>query len=273
MLRTLISLITLSSAAYGGWYAWNNVPFVKEIISSRIPIAEFKTLEIRYSAEEIMQSHKQELLKNNGYSFLEPKLLFYPYLLMDVKYAKTLGSTVEGILLWGLSDAEMVIQTTSWEKTHGFEDCLVTRATKGDLKIIEALVACGGSIDREKIYSFFDTHQDAVDKWVDSCREKKLIIGCGNKYRLHFQNPRFQKEPITSFDQPLVTMTAKNVHRIKGRYSMNEIKNFSEIAFGADFAIRHAEEVYLPVYALTVQNPDGSVLTTYWNALNNKRIQ
>jgi len=41
---------------------------------------------------------------------------------------------------------------------------------------------------------------------------------------------------------------------------------------GKDFAIRKTTEIFLPVYSIVVQNPDGSQMTTYWNALNGKRL-
>jgi len=46
----------------------------------------------------------------------------------------------------------------------------------------------------------------------------------------------------------------------------------AKAAFGDDFAIRKTTEIFLPVYSIVVQNPDGSHMTTYWNALNGKNI-
>ena len=66
----------------------------------------------------------KELLKDTDHVFLEPTLKFVPYLLMDVKYIRTQDKTGEGVILWGLVDGEMVINTGTWEKTHGFTDCI-----------------------------------------------------------------------------------------------------------------------------------------------------
>jgi hypothetical protein len=271
-MRLFIFLLTLGLLGFGGWYAWEHFGPLRQFVQNGIPSGEFCTLEVRYSAEEIMQSHNNELLKNQGYSFLEPKLLFYPYLLMDVKYSKGKGLTGEGSLLWGLNDGEMVIHTATWEKTHGFEDCLAVRADKNDFKIIEALAENNSALDREKLYGLFNVDQDVIDRWVDNCRRKKLIVISGNKFRLHLQNPHLQTAPITVFDQPLVTQPAKYSNRIKGRYSISQIKNLAQTAFGHDFTIRRTQEVFLPVYSISVQNPDGSILTTYWNALNGKKL-
>ena len=42
--------------------------------------------------------------------------------------------------------------------------------------------------------------------------------------------------------------------------------------FGEDFVIRKTQEVYLPIYNIAVQNPDGSILTTYWNGVNGQQV-
>src|ERR1700743_1844189 len=99
-MRLVIFLISLFFLGCGSWYVWDNVAFFRQLGQKSFLVSEFPTLEISYSAEELMHAHKNELLKNTNYTFLEPKLVFYPYLLMDVKYSKERGSTGEGILLW-----------------------------------------------------------------------------------------------------------------------------------------------------------------------------
>ena len=271
-MRFILLVGVLSILGFGSWYSWEHVAPVRQFVFQKLSTNEFRTLEIRYSAEEIMETHKTELLKNQGYAFSEPKLLFYPYLLMDVKYSKGRSSTTEGIVLWGLNDGEMVVDTATWESTHGFEDCLVAKADKNDFKLLEVLAESGGALDREKIYRHFNVDPEVIDRWIESCREKKLVVISGNKYRLHFQNPHLQSEPITALDQPLVTLPTQYSHKIKGRYSPSQIKHFAQTAFGADFAMRRTQEVFLPVYSIAIQNPDGSTLTTYWNALNGQRF-
>lgn len=271
-MRLIFSLITLASLGFGGWYAWENVTPIRQTVRTALNSSEFQTLEIRFSAEEIMHTYKEQLLKSSGYSYLEPKLMFHPYLLMDVKYSKDQTSTSESSLLWGLSDGEMVIDSSTWEKTHGFEDCLISKATKNDFKVLKTIVDNGGSIDREKLYQRFKVDSDTVDEWVDSCREKKLIVTSGNRFRLHFQNPRIQSLPTTKIGQALVSQPTKYTNKVKGRYTASQIKKLSKIAFGNDYAIRRTQEVFLPVYSIAIQNPDGSVLTTYWNALNGHRL-
>jgi len=273
MMRKVLFFLLLSGMAIGSWYAWQHAGNFHQIAQSYLPVSEFLTLEIRHSADDIMQTHKAEFIKGPNYAFLEPKLLFCPYLLMEVKYSKGYGSTGEGALLWGLTDGEMVIHTATWEKTHGFEDCLTAKVDKNDFKIIEALAANGGAIEREKMYSLFNVDQGVIDNWVESCRNKKLIASNGNKFRLHLDKPLLKTEPITLLDCPLVTLPTKNVQKIHGMYSESQIKKFAQIAFGQEFAIRRSQQVFLPVYSISIQNPDGSILTTYWNALNGKPLE
>ncbi len=271
-MRFILFLIFLGACVYGGYWSWKNVPQVKKFVNEKITRGEFPTLEIRYTPQQIMELHKGELLKGKGYSFLEPKLSFYPCLLMETKYSKDHHTTTEGVLLWGLSDGEMITDASSWNKTHGFQDCLVTGANKSDFNIIRALVKGGGSLDRDQIYRTFNVESETIDSWIESCSKKKLIVLSGNLYRLHFANPKLETEPKTLFNERIVTQTASNAIKVKERYTPSQIKKLTRIAFGKDFAIRSMSEVFLPVYNIAILNPDGSQLTTSWNALNGKRM-
>ncbi|MCH9610465.1 MAG: hypothetical protein S4CHLAM81_12390 [Chlamydiales bacterium] len=241
---------------------------LQDLVEEKVHSRNFHTLEIRFSADDIMRRHKNELLKGKGYSYLEPKLAFYPYLMMDMKFSRDHIFTEEGMLLWGLYDGEMVIDTGSWETSHGFEDCLLVHASKNDFKVLRAILEMGSAIDREQLYKKFKVEPEVVDKWVASCRDKKLIVSSGNKFRIHLQNPQIESIPITNLAEPLVTQPTKSAVKMKKRYSVSQIKKLTEIAFGSNFAIRKMQQVFLPVYQIAIQNPDGSVRTTYWNALN-----
>jgi hypothetical protein len=271
-MRSGILTLMVLIAALGGYWTWNYQPKVRTKIEDLLSSATFQTLEIRYSAESIMEAHRKELLKDADHIYLDPSLKFVPYLLMDVKYNRTQDKTGEGIILWGLVDGEMVINTGTWEKTHGFTDCIASNATRQEFKIINALAARGGSWDRDGLSKFLNIENNILDTWVDSCRKKSLIVQSGNIYRLHLQNPKLQVTPETKLEQWLVTKPTKHAMRVKKRYRVSQIENIARAAFGNDFAIRKTTEIFLPVYSIVVQNPDGSQMTTYWNALNGKRL-
>lgn len=271
-MRLILTLLTLFTVTVCGWYVWDRYPQLHQKLEEKVGVGDFNTFKIRYSAEALMEAHKAELLKDKSCQYLEPRIAYLPYLLMDIKYAKDPTTTQEGVLLWGLTDGEMVIDAMNWEKTHGFEDCLHAKASKNDFKIIRALVESGGALDREKIYSKFRVENELIDEWLDSCRRKKLVVIAGNKFRLHFQNPKLEITPMTRLDEWLVTQPSKHTVKAKRHYHPEEIKQFTYDLFGTDFVIRALKEVYLPVITLSVQNADGSVLVTHWNALSGKRL-
>ena len=78
--------------------------------------------------------------------------------------------------------------------------------------------------------------------------------------------------PETSIDDHLVTKSLKNAERLSQRFSEWQIRQLAESTFGSDFAIRSTLNVYLPIYNITVGNPDGTFHTSYWNAISGKEI-
>lgn len=272
MIRPLLILTLLGAAGYGGYWAWYNVPEVRTRCQDILQMDKVQTLEIRHSAANIMETHKRELLVDSDHVFSDPILQYYPYVLMEVKYNRGQDRTGEGIILWSLVDGEMVINTSTWEKTHGFLDCLSYGADRNDFKIINALTMRGGMLDRDGLTRILNVENEKLDTWIDSCRKKNLIVQSGNYYRLHLQDPKLQVLPETKLDHWLVTKTSKNAQRVPKKYRPAQIEQIARSAFGSDFAIRKMKEVFLPVYSIIVQNPDGSQMTTYWNALNGKRL-
>lgn len=272
MLRLISSFLFLVGAAGAAWWVWNSNPTIRNFVQEHLETGKFATLEARYNADQIMELHRKDLIKNDQYSFLEPSLKFYPYAMMEVKYSLNAASTAEGIILWSLDDGEMVLDTATWTTTHGLQDCINRRADKSDYKLINALSRTGGAADRQKLLSLLHVENEILDSIVESCRRKKLIVQSGNQYRLHFQKPNFQITPETKLDQWLVTKPYRDATRVPPRYTLSQVEEASNQLFGNDFSIRNITEIYLPVYNLTVQNPDGSCLTTSWNALNGKRF-
>jgi hypothetical protein len=271
-MRAILLFLMAFSLIGAGYWSWQHQPKLRVKIEEFLSASTFQTLEVRYSAESIMEAHRRELLKDADHVFLEPTLKFVPYLLMDVKYNRTHDKTGEGVILWGLVDGEMVINTGTWEKTHGFTDCIASNASRHEFKVINALAARGGAWDREGLSKFLNIENNILDTWIDSCRKKSLIVQNGNVFRLHLQNPKLQVIPETKLDQWLVTKPSKHALRVKRRYRASQIETIAKAAFGNDFAIRKTTEIFLPVYSIVVQNPDGSQMTTYWNALNGKRL-
>ncbi len=270
--KLVFSFIFLSLLAGGYYYYTLNKVSVNEYITQLVNFKSFPTLEIRYSAKSIMEEHKERLLKDEYHKYLTPELHFYPYMLMEVKYSKQNNTTSEGVILWDLEDGEFITSTATWEKTHGFEDCITSKADHNDFKVINALAFSGGQLSRKELADKIRIDNEVLDRWLGSCCKKKIVVQSGNGFRLHFAKPKIAIRPETVLDHHLVTQTIKNVKQRPRRYSPRQIERIAYIAFGADFTIRKSTEIFLPVYKIDVQNPDGSILTTYWNALTGLQI-
>ncbi|MGE3954791.1 MAG: hypothetical protein AB7F31_06385 [Parachlamydiales bacterium] len=275
MIRLLSTLITLGTLAGSGWWTWHHVPAVRVFVLQHLDLTTapgFQTLEARYTPDQIMEAQKSSLISDADHTFARPQLKFYPYLLMEVKYTDRNARTREGTMLWGLNDAEMVLDTSTWEKTHGFGDCISVGARSSEFKVLNTLASNNNAVSREELYRLLTVEPELLDQWIDSCRQKKLIVATGGQYRLHFESPKLNVPPETHLHQPLVTKSFKNADRVTPRFRPNQIEAAAQAAFGSDFTVRSSREVYLPVYSIVVHNPDGTVHTSYWNALNGKPL-
>ncbi|MCB1136063.1 MAG: hypothetical protein KDK78_07340 [Chlamydiia bacterium] len=272
VVRIVASLVVLAVLGYGAYWLSINGDFSRGILENTIDTGEFLTLEARFTPEEIMQAQAGNLLGDEAHKYLEPALHFFPFLLMEVKYSRSDRRTAEGMMLWSLQDGEMVINTDTWEMTHGFEDCITADATSNDFKVINSLATNGGAMDRDQLQRALHVEPDVLQPWLDSARRKHLIVQRGNVYRLHFADPKIQVNPQTKFTHWLVTKPYKHARRLPPKYSKAQVRRISEAAFGGDFAIRSEKEVYLPVYSIVVLNPDGTQLTSFWNALNGQPV-
>lgn len=272
-MRFISYLLTLIFLSGGAAWLWRERPEARSFINDFINKGEFHTLEARFSQEEIMAKEAKNLLKDKKHTFLDPKLEFYPYALFEVKYTKQDHKTYEGLLLWGLEDGELVLDTSSWETTHGFQDCIAQDADKNDFKIIRAISKNKFyTLDRDRISKDLNVDPDILDNLLENCRKKKLIVQKGNAFRLHLNEPKLTSIPETKIDQWLVTKPYNNAYCVPKKYSVAAVEKVAKLAFDNDFTIRNVSEVYLPVYCITVQNPDNTQLVTHWNALNGKRI-
>jgi hypothetical protein len=273
IMRILSTLVTLAALGYGAYWVNENRPELKTELMEIVHSGDFHTLEARYTAQQIMDMHKSSLLKSDQHKFLTPKTQFSPYLLMEVKYTKGGNATGEGVILWDLLDGEMVINSNHWEKTHGYCDCIRNNIDGNEFKVINALALHGGTLDRESLVRVLQVENDVLGRWLNTCRKKKLIVQSGSFYRLHLQTPKLALKPETLIDDRIVTKSYKSTERMGKKFSHNQIRKIAEASFGQDFAVRHTLDVYLPIYSITVENPDGSHHTSYWNAINGYELQ
>lgn len=267
----LILLTVLLISA--GWWVWQSAALAnwKDQILQYVDNRDIVTLEARFLPEQIVEVHRQELLGNEKRTLQNTILKYYPYLLLDVKYPEN-SKTREGVLLWGLNDGEMVLNTETWETTHGFKDCLECQATRSDFKILQALARHQGMMSIDELQKEMPIERDVLNSWIGEAKQKHLILQKGNLLQLHFENPRLLVTPQTKVKQHLVSKPMGEGQKMPRTYSRSQITTITQAAFGNEFKIRSEQEVFLPVYSLEILNPDGSVQTSEWNALTGQRI-
>lgn len=272
-MRLAIALFALAAAAVGSWGLWTyNAPF-RNLVADYVDNGEFLTLEARYTPQQIMEGHKKELLASSSHTFQDPNLRFYPYLLLEIKYTQGDRKSREGVILWSLVDGEMVLNSDTWEHTHGFEDAIRAKATPQEFKVLNALAKGNGALTRDQLQTELHLERDIFEPWLESARQKHLITVRGDLIQLHFQDPKLIASPQTKINQRLVSKPYNHAQRVVAKYSQADIERTAKAAFGSDFTIRNATKVYLPVWSIEVMNPDGSILSSDWNALNGQRIQ
>lgn len=272
-MRFLTYLIVLGAAGYGGYWAWNNCPEARRFVEQHVQLSDFRTLEARYTANQITEKHKSVLLPTPNHKLRPAQLLYAPYLMMEVKYIGAHGHTQEGVILWGLEDGEMILNTSTWEKTHGFQDCITSKADSNDFRVLTLLSSAHKGMTRVQVAEALHIGVDLAESWLERAVKKHLVVRQDDRYLLHFEKPHLAVHPETRLEQQLVTKPSKQAVRVPKKYSLSQIKRLTAAAFGSDFAIRNTQEVFLPVYTVEVQNPDGSIGMTYWNALTGERIE
>src|ERR1700733_10762402 len=270
-MRFSSTLVIAATAGICSWWLLNYTS-VGDAIQAYVENGEFLTLEARYSSEHLIQTKRATLLPGEQYIFQEPSLKFYPFLLMEVKYPQPSGKTKEGAILWSMVDGEMVIRTTTWQQTHGFEDAINARANQFDFLILNTLAAHHGALIVQKLQILLNVDDSAMKKMLESVLSKHLVVMRGNEVALHFQNPQFHVIPNTKINQSLATKPYNHEQRISKRYTQNQIESIAKAAFGKDFAVRNSKVVFLPIYRIEVLNPDGSLTTSFWNALTGQRV-
>jgi len=266
----LLSLFALFGV--GGYLAWQHRDNLPSALDFGLAEDSITTFELAYSPEQIMQKHKSELLRTSEHSFGKAYVQFVPLLLMNVKYTQDNKTTQEAECLWNLQTGEMILDTSSFETTHGFEDCINSKASQDDFRILHAILRKGGSITKEQLAQELGLDSDELSSRLEVLRKKHLIVQKLETITLHFQNPRLLVVPRTKISQSFVQKVVASGSQASARYSKDEIQKVAKAAFGQDFAIRSAQEVYVPIVGLEVCNPDGSTLKVFYNGITSKKL-
>ena len=271
-MRIITILLLVFFVAAGAIYLYHHGEDLKGYIGDQMDSGEFLTIEPRFSASQIISAHTNDLITSAEQSLQEPGLKFYPYLLVEISYKNADHKPLDGILLWSLSDGELITDTETWTTTHGFEEMIAHDADAGDYKIVKALAANQGAMTRDQLQSYLSLSSRTVDDWIQKTRQKHLITQRGNQYALAQKNLEIDVKPQTKINQWLNTKPYSHAHREPARFSSTEIEKAIHSAFGGNITIRYAREVYLPIYNISIIHSDGTVRTTAWNALNGQPL-
>lgn len=272
-MRRILFYVLIAGTLTAGLWLYNNHEQALGVVQQYVENGELVTLEAKFTPEQIMETHRKELLITPQHSFRNSGLKFQPYLMMEVKYTQSDKKPREGVLFWSLVDGEMVLNADTWEKTHGFEDAINADASRTDFKLMNALAKTKGTANIDQLQKEFHIEKDVLQSWINSATAKHLIIQKGNELQLHFQDPKILVQPETKISNSLVAKSYDYALRASKKYSSSQVQKLTKAAFGDDFKIRTITEVFLPVYSIEVLNPDGSVRTSDWNARNGQIIQ
>jgi hypothetical protein len=271
-MRILWTLFLLAAGGAGLWWYGESKPSLRGKAEQLLNLRSVRALEVRFEVKQIIEAHQKKLLKDKGSHIVESTLKFYPYLLIEAKYTSK-QKTKESLLLWDLSDGEMVLRTEDWGKTHGFGDCIKAHVQPHELRILNILSRKGGTCDRKHLLEKLGVEYPVLEAWLRSCYKKNLVLEAGDKYRLHLQNPKLTRVPETEIAERLITRSYKQATRVPKHFSVSQVERLCAMAFGPSFSVRKATEVYLPVYCIVVQLPDGALQTHHINALTGRPLR
>ena len=119
-MRIVSTLLTVAALGYGAYYVYETKPEIAQQAMDLVNTGSLLSLEARYTAQQIMESQRYKLIKDGNHQFGAATLQYHPHLLMEVKFTNDNMETQEGAMLWSTVDGEMVMDTRSWQKPHGF---------------------------------------------------------------------------------------------------------------------------------------------------------
>ena len=97
-----------------------------------------------------------------------------------------------------------------------------------------------------------------------------MVIINNDIIRLHVESPLLKVDPVTVITKPFVHRHTIRGSLIEAKYSKQELEALIKAAFGPNLAIRTCRMIYIPTYEVVVNNPDGSIRKTYWNAVSGR---
>lgn len=279
MLWSLANIVLYSAVSLGSVWLWEHNPSVRVWVDNHF----FSYIDVKFDHSDdhvIANRFTVEHITNNGpgpgTKLHTCKVLYLPLLKMDVKYRGAIG-TEEGIIVWDLVSGEMLMDLESWTYSHGLEDCLISDISHDAFLVLSSLSKKGKRRECTDVMGISkDTglNYEFLDALLRDCTNLGLVVSKNNGYALHIQNPRLPDSPLSSSYQNLPsswTTTQSRITRdtkIKSTYTVEMVQQFAMKIFGPNFIIKRSSIVYLPLFLIQYNAPDGSLHTTYYNAFS-----
>ncbi|WP_366223536.1 hypothetical protein [Chlamydia buteonis] len=292
MKKLVLYFGTFVASLFCGVFLWDNVPCAHKVMqvtanysvdvfekSCRFvrKVSGFERLRVferKFSPEQVLTFFPEH---QEGNATVE--LTFVPHTLMHVRFSredvvkKTMVSQ-EGAILWSLANGEMVLNTGTWNCSKGFRECLMLKAGKQDVNVMQALANLGGAASKESLTHALSMKNIRADKVIRACQKKKLIFSTGSQIGSHFQ----QLQPIkgcttTIQSSPVWLRRPRGSSIVSPQFSEDRISNLAEMIFGDNFLILDKVVVYVPVYKVSLVATDNSVRIEYINAVTGKPFQ
>ncbi|WP_213318779.1 hypothetical protein [Chlamydiifrater volucris] len=261
--------IMTASARYGREVFNKGTRIAKKMIGSE----QIFIIERSYSPEQVIENLKYK----NQDLYLEQ--CFFPYVLLKARYQKEVPSRsgdyeiLEGVLLWSLVNGEVVLDTETWNCSQGFRECLISKADRHDMLIMQTLISMGGSMNREQLIERLASKNFHVAKSIKSCHRKKLIFVQGDRVGIPFRKFQPLTNCMTTMNRSLVSlMKPKGSIMIAEKHSEDDIRSLASKVFGKNFYVIDTKKVFVPAYRITTKGTDGSQRTEFINAINGRKL-
>ncbi|EPP34653.1 putative outer membrane protein [Chlamydia ibidis] len=275
-----------------GVFLWDRVPGAQKVMQATadysIEVLEKSCRLVRkVSGFEKLQVFERRISSDQALALFpeymdgnaSAELTFVPHLLMHVRFSREDGVkrgavSQEGMLLWNLVNGEMVLNTGTWSCSKGFRECLMLRADRQDVCVMQTLASLGGAASKESLTHALTMKNIKADKVIRDCQRKKLIFTTGGQIGSHFQ----QMQPIkgcttTLHALPVWLRRPRKSSICQSQYSQDRVRNFAGMIFGNNFLIINSSEVFVPVYKISLTCPDNSIRIEYVNAVTGKLFQ
>ncbi|AAP04824.1 membrane protein [Chlamydia caviae] len=289
MKKLVLYFVTFVGSLFCGVFLWDNVPCAHKAMqvtaSYSVNVFEkscrfvrkvsgferLRVFERKFSPEQVLAFFPEHI---EGNASIE--LTFVPHTLMHVRFSKEDAAkktmvSQEGDILWNLANGEMVLNTGAWSYSKGFRECLMLKAGKQDVSVMQTLANLGGAATKDSLAQALSMKNIRADKVIRACQKKKLIFSTGSQIGSHFQ----QLQPIKGcttiiHSSPVWLRRPRGSSMVSPQFSEDRVSNLAGMIFGNNFLILNKAVVYVPVYQVSLMAADNSVRIEYINAVTGK---